>query len=225
MDLFDITITMSGKPGFFTGRSRFLSVDPNTGLMSNHEGTIVPGIYQGGHAEKLQRDLGLEGNEILYLGDHIYGDVVSIKKAFDWRTGMVLDPLGEEVESIKKSKPVQSQIDSLMSVKETLEHKLNELDLLKKEGDGEVEKNEVNRLFADIEKINTQISDLLVEYRTHFNPMWGEMMRAGQEESRFADQVEKYACIYMQKVSDLLSYSPKTYFRPLKRVLPHEVLL
>ena len=48
-------------------------------------------------------------------------------------------------------------------------------------------------------------------------------MRAGQEESRMADQVEKYACLYMTKVTDLLSLSPKTYFRPIKRILPHEV--
>lgn len=224
-ELFDITITLSAKPGFFTNRNRFLAVDPKTGLMSNHEGPVVSGIYQGGHAGKLQKDLGLEGDEILYLGDHIYGDVVSIKKTFNWRTGMVLDPLAEEVDSIVKSTPIQNEIDDLMDNKEELEAKLNDLDLRKKEGNEEINKNEINRLFSDIEKINTKISELLTQYRSHFNPMWGEMMRAGQEESRFADQVEKYACIYMQKVSDLLKYSPKTYFRPLKRVLPHEELL
>jgi len=224
-DLFDITITLSGKPGFFTGRNRFLTVDPETGMMSNHEGSVTSGIYQGGHAGKLQKDLGLEGDEILYLGDHIYGDVVSIKKTFNWRTGMVLDPLNEEVESIVKSTPIQNEINDLMTMKEELENKLNELDLKKKEENEEVSKKEINKLFADIEKVNGNISELLVQYRSHFNPNWGEMMRAGQEESRFADQVEKYACIYMPKVSDLLKYSPKTYFRPLKRVLPHEVLL
>ncbi|TNF00438.1 MAG: 5'-nucleotidase [Deltaproteobacteria bacterium] len=224
-DLFDITITLSGKPGFFTNRNRFLAVDPETGLMSNHEGPVTSGIYQGGHAGKLQKDLGLEGDEILYLGDHIYGDVVSIKKTFNWRTGMVLDPLTEEVDSIIKSTPIQNEINELMNHKEDLETKLNELDLKKKEENEEVSKQEINKLFAEIEKVNSSISELLVKYRSHFNPTWGEMMRAGQEESRFADQVEKYACIYMQKVSDLLKYSPKTYFRPLKRVLPHEVLL
>jgi HAD superfamily 5'-nucleotidase-like hydrolase len=224
-DLFDITITLSGKPGFFTNRNRFLAVDPETGLMSNHEGPVTSGIYQGGHAGKLQKDLGLEGDETLYLGDHIYGDVVSIKKTFNWRTGMVLDPLTEEVDSIIKSTPIQNEINELMNHKEDLETKLNELDLKKKEENEEVSKQEINKLFAEIEKVNSSISELLVKYRSHFNPTWGEMMRAGQEESRFADQVEKYACIYMQKVSDLLKYSPKTYFRPLKRVLPHEVLL
>jgi hypothetical protein len=38
-----------------------------------------------------------------------------------------------------------------------------------------------------------------------------------------ADQVEKYACLYVAKISDLMDYSPRTYFRPNRRVLPHEV--
>ena len=84
-------------------------------------------------------------------------------------------------------------------------------------------KEELNKVYAQIEKINTEISDLITVYRSHFNPYWGELMRAGQEESRMADQVEKYACIYMTRISDLFSHSPRTYFRPEKRILPHEV--
>jgi hypothetical protein len=70
--------------------------------------------------------------------------------------------------------------------------------------------------------LNTRISDLLGQYKAFFNPYWGEILRAGFDESRYAEQVEKYACIYMTKVSDLYEYSPKTYFRPFRRVMPHE---
>lgn len=222
-DLFEVTITLSSKPSFFTSLNRFLSVNPNNGFMTNFEGKVVPGIYQGGHAGKLQKDLGLEGDEILYLGDHIYGDVVSIKKTFNWRTGMVLGPLEQEIEHLKKSRPIQDEIDELMDQKQSLERKLNELDLNRREANKSVDKKEIDRLFSEIDGINSKISDLLDEFREYYNPFWGEMMRAGQEESRFADQVEKYACIYMAKVSDLLDYSPKTYFRPHKRILPHEI--
>ena len=81
----------------------------------------------------------------------------------------------------------------------------------------------MNQYYSKIEKLNNQISENITKYRSFFNPYWGELMRAGQEESRMADQVEKYACLYMTKVEDLLQYSPKTYFRPTKRVLPHEI--
>lgn len=225
MELFDIVITQSMKPRFFTTRNNFLAVDPKTGTMTNFEGKIQEGkVYQGGFAGKLQQDLDLEGDEILYLGDHIYGDVVSIKKTFNWRTALVLEPLAEEIEANRASQPVQQQIDQLMDQKEKLEDELNRLDTLKNSREGKVDKEKVNHLFSEIEKINSQIGNKLDQFRQYYNPYWGEMMRAGQEESRFADQVEKYACIYMAKVSDLVSYSPKTYFRPRKRMLPHEII-
>lgn len=223
-ELFDFTITLASKPRFFTGRQAFLAIDRATGLMSNTFGKIENGIYQGGWAGKLQLDLDLEGDEILYLGDHIYGDVVSIKKTFNWRTALVLEPLEEEVAAVKASQQVQSKIDTLMLKKEVLETTLNDMDLKRKEEKKEVDRKDISKLFAEIERINEEISTLLDEYREFFNPHWGELMRAGQEESRMADQVEKYACIYMAKVSDLLAHSPKTYFRPAKRILPHELV-
>jgi HAD superfamily 5'-nucleotidase-like hydrolase len=222
-ELFEITITLSSKPRFFTTKTAFLKIDPITGNMTNAEGKITKGIYQGGFAGKLQKDLGLEGDEILYLGDHIYGDVVSIKKTFNWRTALVLDPLKEEIEAIKSSAYIQSEIDKQMAIKESLEHMLNDIDIRKTELHEDVSKEELNALFNDIDKVNSIISDLLDQHKKFFNPYWGEMMRAGLEESRFADQVEKYACIYMTKVADLISYSPRTYFRPFRRTLPHEL--
>lgn len=222
-ELFEVTVTLASKPRFFTIKTPFLAINPTTGDMKNAEGKIIKGIYQGGFAGQLQKDLGLEGDEILYLGDHIYGDVVSIKKTFNWRTALVLDPLKEEIEAIKKSAPIQIEIDKQMSIKESLEHRLNEIDIRKNELHENVSKEELNALFTEIDKVNSSISDLLEQHKKFFNPYWGEMMRAGLEESRFADQVEKYACIYMTKVADLISYSPRTYFRPLRRVLPHEL--
>lgn len=222
-ELFEIVITLSSKPKFFTQKSPLLAIDPNTGLMSNHEGKIAPGIYQGGFAGQLQADLGLEGDEILYLGDHIYGDVVSIKKTFNWRTALVLEPLEQEIEALKNSAPIQNEINKQMEIKEQLEFKLNDYDLRKTEFNEDISKEEMAKLFNEIDKVNTTISELLEQHRKFFNPYWGELMRAGVEESRFADQVCKYACVYMTKVTDLAEYSPRTYFRPHRRVLPHEL--
>lgn len=223
-ELFDLTVTLSAKPGFFNTNNAFLKIDPKTELMSNHFGPVTEGIYQGGSAGKLQKDLGLEGDEILYLGDHIYGDVVTIKKTFNWRTALVLEPLIQEIDALKKSQSIQESIDKLMIEKESLETKINALDIKKHEEGVAVSKEELNKLFSQMDKLNQKISQDLEDYQKFFNPFWGAMMRAGHEESRFADQVEKYACIYMSKVSDLLEFSPRTYFRPHKRVLPHESL-
>ena len=48
------------------------------------------------------------------------------------------------------------------------------------------------------------------------------MFRAGAEESYFAYQVDRFACIYMEKISDLLEHSPLTYFRANRRMLAHD---
>jgi HAD superfamily 5'-nucleotidase-like hydrolase len=220
-ELFDIVITFADKPRFFDRVNRFLKIDPATGLMENHEGPIVSGIYQGGCSKQLQKDLNLQGSEILYLGDHIYGDVVSIKKSCDWRTALVLADLEREMDGIKASYGVQKKIDELMDRKAVLEKKINEIDIKRYESRNKIY-IPMDELYRETDEINTEISKLLGEYMTYFNPYWGEILRAGSEESRYADQLERYACIYMTKVSDLYEFSPRIYFRPVKRILPHE---
>ncbi|MBN2657036.1 MAG: HAD-IG family 5'-nucleotidase [Spirochaetales bacterium] len=220
-DLFEIVITFADKPRFFERQGRFLWIDPETGLMSNHEGPIVKGIYQGGWFGKLQKDLGYSGSEILYLGDHIYGDVVSIKKTCNWRTALVLGDLEAEMDGLRKAAPVQKKIEELMNRKQTLEREINKLDNQRYEG-RKVSHDKINSLFEKMDGLNSEISELLQKYKAFFNPYWGEILRAGYDESRYAEQVEKYACIYMTKVSDLYAYSPKTYFRPYHRTMPHE---
>ena len=38
-----------------------------------------------------------------------------------------------------------------------------------------------------------------------------QLMRAGNEENYFAYEVDRYACVYMAKLNDLLELSPRTY--------------
>lgn len=222
-DVFDIVITLADKPKFFEQTGRFLSIDLDTGLMSNYEGKVERGVYQGGCSQKLQKDLGLAGSEILYIGDHIYGDVVSIKKQCGWRTALVLGDLELEMEGLRKSRPVQESIDLLMEEKGVLEDQINTIDIKRYEGES-TSRKVLDELYNRIDELNAKISELIVQYRTYFNPYWGEILRAGSEESRYAEQVEKYACIYMTRVSDLYDHSPRTYFRPRKRILPHEAV-
>ena len=221
-ELFDVVVTFSMKPRFFIERNHFLKIDPATGLMSNYDGKVDKGFYQGGNSYRLQKDLGLEGEEILYLGDHIYGDVVSIKKTCNWRTALVMEPLTEEMESLKKAHPISLELSRLMNEKEKIEIEIIAHYTREHEHGKKINREELNALYQKVEEINHLMSEKVVQYQTHFNSYWGELMRAGLEESRFAGQMEKYACIYMEKITDLLHCSPRTYFRPSRRILPHE---
>ena len=222
-ELFEIVITGSSKPAFFIEKRAFLKVDPSTALMSNHDGPIVPGIYQGGSTKQLQKSLGVHGDQILYLGDHIYGDILALKKSIGWRTALVIEEIEEEVASIQKTKKVSEEIRVLMQKKTGLENELNELYAKEHEFGEKVEKTEVQTVFEQVDQIDQKLVELIKIYNSHFNPYWGEVMRAGYEKSYLAEQVDRYACIYMSRISDLNQYSPRTYFRPDRTPMAHEV--
>jgi len=218
MELFDVVITSSAKPRFFTDKLPFLSVDLKTGLLRNHHGKITQGVYQGGCASALQKDSGLTGEEILYLGDHIYGDILTLKKTCNWRTALVVEELEGEREGLLKTREINNEISQIMGEKVKLEH---QLDL--QHNNGKPKKETTQTLFNSISEMDKKLGVLIRKYSGHFNPSWGEVMRAGIEPSRFAGQVEKYACIYMSKIADFAKYSPRTYYRPKRRPLPHEL--
>jgi hypothetical protein len=221
-DLFEVTITLASKPRFFTDKMPYLKVDPTTGLMENYDTKLVPGLYQGGYATKLQDDFELNGDEILYLGDHIYGDIVKLKKACGWRTALVIEELDREVEAYRSTKDISIEIDQLMDQKIEIEKLIDDLYAKEHEFGEKVEKDEVFSKFDQIEKIDKKIGLLIKNYESNFNPYWGEVMRAGVEPSIYASQIERYACIYMTKISDFCEFSPRTYYRPKKRRIAHE---
>lgn len=223
VDLFEFVITSAQKPKFFYDDSKYLIVNPQNGTMTNLEDKLTPGVYQGGGARKFTEDLNLSGDDILYIGDHIYGDILRLKKDCNWRTAMITEELENEIEKNIKAEPIMQEIDNLMKKKEPLEDELTDLMTKKIEKDTQVDEKRISSLQDIITETDTQISQLIKKQQALYNPNWGQLMRAGNEESYFAYQVERYACVYMSKIADLLEQSPRTYFRAPRRPLSHEV--
>ncbi|WP_408610128.1 HAD-IG family 5'-nucleotidase [Legionella jordanis] len=223
LDLFEYVITLAHKPRFFYDNLRFLAVNPKDGSMTNTYGPITPGVYQGGNARKFTEDLAINGDEILYLGDHIYGDILRLKKDCNWRTALVVEELGQEIESQKKALPIEQKIVEAMNVKKVLEQK--NIDLYTRSIDEETRKydEQIAEFQNQISSLDKEISKLLRDEQKFYNPHWGRVFRAGAEETYFAYQVERFACIYMEKFSDLLEHSPMTYFRANRRLMAHDM--
>lgn len=221
--LFEYVITLANKPRFFYDNLRFLSVNPDNGSMTNTEGPIVPGIYQGGNAKKFTEHLNVSGDEILYIGDHIYGDIVRLKKDCNWRTALVVDELGEEIAAQLNALPTEKKIGEVMHIKKRLEQKYVELCTQSIDENSELYNPEILNLQTQISKVDLEITKLLKEQSAFYNPKWERVFRAGAEESYFAYQVDRFACIYMEKLSDFLEHSPITYFRANRRFLAHDV--
>ena len=223
LDLFEVVITFAQKPKFFYDNGKFLKVNSETGTMTNIDEKLTPGVYQGGNAAKFTEDFELDGDDILYIGDHIYGDILRLKKDCNWRTAMIIEELENELKQNSEAEPVIQEIDSLMRKKEPFEDELTDLMTKKIEKESAVDEKRISHLQDLITEIDTQISQLIKKQQSLYNPNWGQLMRAGNEESYFAYQMERYACVYMNQISDLFDLSPRTYFRAPRRPLSHEV--
>jgi regulator of replication initiation timing len=148
---------------------------------------------------------------------------VALKKACNWRTALVVEELNHEVQAQKDTQEITNQINQLMDEKVVLERDLDDLYTREFEQGDKVPKETLKEKFDQIEKIDKELGTLIKQYEQKFNVHWGEVMRAGAEPSRFAGQIEKYACIYMSKISDFVDFGPRTYFRPKRKVLAHEM--
>ena len=236
MDLFEIVIVSAQKPRFFYDNLSFLKVNPQDGSMTNVSEKLSSGIYQGGCSDVFTKDFGAQADEILYIGDHIYGDILRLKKDCGWRTAMVIEELGREIGIDKTAKPVSDEIENLMRKKEPFEDELTDLmtENVVKTTDNNLKRVEV--LQEIIGKVDSEISARIKKHQSFYNTYWGQLMRAlfmlaavalslraGNEESYFAYQVDRYACVYMSRLSDLLELSPRTYFRAPRRPLAHEI--
>ena len=219
---FEYVITLANKPRFFYDNLRFLKIDADTGHISNLVGPITPGVYQGGNAAQFTDDLALNGDEILYIGDHIYGDIVRLKKVCNWRTALVVEEIGQEIEGQKRAQPIEKKIIEHMNIKKNLEHDYIDFSTQKIDEHTIALDEKIDLLHQKIMAIDNELSHLLKEQQQFFNPIWDRVFRAGAEESFFAYQVDRYACIYMETLADLFKCSPLTYFRANRRSLAHD---
>ncbi len=130
-DLFRLVIVSARKPDFFgSDRLPIFEVVTEDGLLRRcPSGIPADGAYLGGHAAMVERHLGVDGSEILYIGDHMYGDVTVSKAIRRWRTALILRELEDEIVALTGFRPLQRQLMDLVAEKERLEHRISRLRL------------------------------------------------------------------------------------------------
>jgi HAD superfamily 5'-nucleotidase-like hydrolase len=232
-DLFDAVIVSSSKPDFFTSDNPLYKVvDEEAALLRPHRGSIEAGeVFFGGNARLVEESLGLSGDQILYVGDHLFGDVHFSKALLRWRTALILRELESEVQALMDFLPSQERLGELMVVKAGLEARLAALRLADQRArlgyaeprvdvtDAETAMAEVRR---DLATLDDEIAPLARAAGTLRNEAWGPLMRAGQDKSLFARQVERYADVYTSRVSNFLYPSPFALLRASRLDLPHD---
>jgi 5'-nucleotidase len=100
--LFDLVIVSSQKPQFFTEKP------PAQPLIINATARRRDFVFGGANAAFVEEYLGANGDQVLYFGDHTYGDILRSKKTVGWRTAMIVQEL-EQAIAINESQVYLSQ--------------------------------------------------------------------------------------------------------------------
>ena len=214
-DLFDLVVVDAMKPGFFTGQNSYYEVVTEDGHLVKTDKLQSNRVYHGGNAQTIESLFNVTRGQILYVGDHIYSDVYQSKKVCQWRTMLVISELEKELQAASDADPSLKEIKEYMSVKEELELDLDAIkkQLAEKRYSAELQKKE-EHIRQKIQEVDTRVGLLIEQLNSYFNPNWGELLFAGNDKSYFFMSIERYACTYTSKVSNLLNYSPAHYFRP-----------
>lgn len=233
-DLFDVIVVSARKPSFFMHESPLYEVVSDDGLLRPVDRFRSGVVHAGGSTKQLERFLGLSGDEILYVGDHMFGDVHVTKEVLRWRTALILRELEEEVHLVERSASASATLTGLMAEKEALEARQCETRLALQRlhsgygpppSESEEELRErLSSLKEEIMKLDVVIAPLAKAAAEAGNDEWGLLMRAGNDKSHLARQVERYADVYTSRVSNFLAATPFVYLRSSRGSLPHEPL-
>jgi HAD superfamily 5'-nucleotidase-like hydrolase len=244
---FDAIIVGGAKPAFFTERRPFVELDANGHEKGPVAGPLLRGrIYQGGNILDFESMMGGAGDRVLYIGDHIYGDMLRAKKSSVWRTAMIVQELEEEIvlqerlseriRRIEEQERRRIRLDSELTYQQLVLRSLQRLEQGQVPPAGGVRvdeatlagaraeaKHKIEELKRTIVEVGDDVEQLEEEIDRAFNPWWGPIFKEGVENSRFGEQVEDYACVYTSRVSNFLAYSPLQYFRSPRDHMPHEL--
>jgi HAD superfamily 5'-nucleotidase-like hydrolase len=240
---FDYIVVGAQKPAFFSESRPFLNLDADGKVTGEAtEGLERGRIYQGGNLLDLERFAGIAGDRVLYVGDHIYGDILRSKKSSMWRTCMIVEELEDEIVHTERMTSdirrlheldadharLDDEVNHLKHSVGALERQLDRKATLAGKAREQVETEwrqekalleRTRRLLREVRRSGENIER---NVESSYNPYWGLVFKEGQESSRFGEQVEDYACLYTSRVSNFLGYSPTQYFRAPRQIMPHE---
>ncbi|CDQ61135.1 unnamed protein product [Oncorhynchus mykiss] len=174
--------------------------------IGTYTGPLQHGIvYSGGSSDIVCDLLGAKGKDIVYIGDHIFGDILKSKKRQGWRTFLVIPELAQELH-------VWTDKSSLFEELQSLDIFLAEL--YKNLDSSSNERPDISSLQRRIKKVT---HDMDMCYG-----MMGSLFRSGSRQTLFASQVMRYADLYAASFINLLYYPFSYLFRAAHVLMPHE---
>ncbi|XP_041921006.1 5'-nucleotidase, cytosolic IIa isoform X2 [Alosa sapidissima] len=205
---FDLILVDARKPLFFGEGTVLRQVDTTTGRLKigTYTGPLQHGIvYSGGSSDIVCDLLGAKGKDILYIGDHIFGDILKSKKRQGWRTFLVIPELAQELH--------------VWTDKSALFEELQGLDIFLAELYKHLDSSSNER--PDISSLQRRIKKVTHDMDMCYG-MMGSLFRSGSRQTLFASQVMRYADLYAASFINMLYYPFSYLFRAAHVLMPHE---
>ncbi|XP_050530900.1 cytosolic purine 5'-nucleotidase isoform X2 [Daktulosphaira vitifoliae] len=205
---FDIIVVDARKPLFFSEGTILRQVDTKTGAlkMGTHIGPLLKGqVYSGGSCDVFTKLIGAKGKDVLYVGDHIFGDILKSKKIRGWRTFLIVPELVQELhvwtDKCQLFTELQNFDIALGNLYKNLDSSTNEK--------------------PDISKLRISMRDVTHKMDLSYG-MMGSLFRSGSRQTFFSSQVTRYADIYAASFLNLIYYPFCYMFRAPAMLMPHE---
>ena len=242
-DYFDMIVVNAGKPEFFRRDEPPRALGPEALRDAGMDPEVMPPVYERGGARGFERLIQNNGDEILYIGDHTFGDILRAKEHSRWRTAMVIQELEREIECERTTAPTHEELEQLVRERARLAAQIvrarRRLQGLSREGasptpavsaadPGIVDpagrlSERLSRLEEESARRAGAIRALRETIDATFNPHWGKLFKCGEINSRFGHQVKDFACVYTSAVRNFLAYPESVYFRSPREIMPHEM--
>jgi HAD superfamily 5'-nucleotidase-like hydrolase len=232
---FNVVGVSARKPNWFNGDAPFLELKDNA-TASLAQRLERGRVYSGGNLKDFERLTGVKGSGVLYVGDHIYGDILRSKKDSVWRGAMIIQELDGELAAYEHC---ERAIQGKLALQEQREEAEDELrfaqkrhkELSRKNGESRSTdlqelsgvKTRIDSLRAKLSNMDLQTEALERTIDEAFHPYWGSLLKEHGELSSFGAQVARYGDVYMRRVSTLQHYSASQFFRSPHDFMPHEL--
>ncbi|KAF0991491.1 hypothetical protein HZS_6910, partial [Henneguya salminicola] len=215
-----LIIVDAAKPKFFEEGTSMCQIDIKTGqkCIGIHKGRVTKGdIFCGGNSDILCEFLRCQGKDILYIGDHIFGDILKSKMEQGWRTFLVIPELINEMSLwIKHSE----QYTKMKNLEIELGYTFKHMNL------GSLEKtNKTMKHIKEVSNVSKQIDKSYGVFGSLFRHGICVNLLKGTRQSYFANQISRFADLYSHTCLNLLYYPFFYYFRAPLSLMVHEATL
>jgi hypothetical protein len=246
LDYFDLVICGARKPGFLldpylpifrvrTEDDTLQNIEIGTDALAAK--ALAEGkVFQGGNWMQLHRMLKLStGSALMYVGDHMYSDILRSKRTLGWRTVLIMPELRQEVRLLVRSEEERRTLEQMRIARARADLGIRQIHLRRLElfanaaaaspADGDPFPQldaEEDRLHDELNRLKQEISATVEARHLTFHPIWGQIFKAGHQNSRWAQQVQDYACLYTSRATNLYLATGSARFSTRADLMPHD---